>query len=1350
MILHFSKQIIVFYLLFGGSFMSVLSAQETDLFTDTFQSWDRNDGLPNWNIYNMFQDEQGMIWMGTNNSLVRFDGYEFEDYSVLIGGEGHINKLSEDKNHNIWLTIFKGANSKIKIFDKTTHQLLTLGTYLNRPELDNDKNWTMTNCKKEIWLWNNDYELFYFDGEKLQEISNLDIHASQIQHVFKTKTNQWLGIWYHRLDDINIQYVLTIFDEKGKVFHTHTLDVPFSKSIQFFQKNDETLQIVYSPKFNANSLTKDFYCEVFDLTIPDFHIRAVKDESPTSGNNNQDFNQYSHPSLLINEQGIVFTLISKLPFFYYKGKLLSHISEQVSNIVKRESTFNACFVDKVGNFWFNSNSKLYKLELRANPFQHYLNQPAAFSTRGIQSADNGELYINSYAGAKYINTLKNEILPFEDKRVSTALGLYKESDQLWFGTHGNDVIRWKNEQFEGFNYGDKSQINAYAFLRKSENRLWVGTSNGLYELRDNMPAMQFLALPNIYIYFLTQVKEGVWAATDKGLVLFDDNGKVAEIYLEEVFENWEIKHFHIDDNGDFWLATTIGLVFWNRKNNETTRYSTKNGFSNDNIHAVYEDEEGFLWLPSNHGLMRFDKREKTVRSFFEKDGLTFNEFNFLSHHRANDGRLFFGGMKGVNAFYPKVVNEMEDAHNLTLAIHQITVTNGKTGETKDLDLSDWGKQNFDLSTNENFLTLKVTPFVFEKNPDLELGWRTQETQQNWVIQKDRTIQINNLAYGKNPIEIRIRRLGNNWSRHTLNLNFNRAKPFYLQEWFLISGLFLVVSGIYLFIKRREKLLQEEKIRLEKLVTERTVKIQNQAEKLKELNEVKSRFFSNITHEFRTPLTLIIGPLEQFLTEQKSKKLSIVLQNAKQLQLLINQLLDISKLENQKMSVETQRGDIVEYTEDLVKQFQEFATLKKQNIIFHTPLENWETHFDTDKWNKIIYNLISNAVKFTPENGSIQVGLAILRASDKNWITLSVQDNGKGISPEKLPYIFDRFYQVDGASTREAEGTGIGLALVKELVEVQNGTIEVASEVGKGTLFKIQLPVLNFPINEAQGSVEVAELPLFDTNIPEEKVELKPDVGDSSLEVLIIEDNTDMREYIRSCIEHLGHKIREAKDGQVGLEMALETIPDLIISDVMMPRKNGFEVTSAIRNDRRTSHIPIVLLTAKASLESRLEGFERGADAYLSKPFSPQELVIRIKNLMELRKSIQKYFKADVMGISHANKTEKPELKTENEFVQQVEKMILANLKNEALNGDYLAQKHFMSKGHFYRKIKALTTLTPHQYINAVRIREAIPLLQRKEMNMAEIAFEVGFTSPSYFTRVFKQIHGHPPSEFVND
>jgi signal transduction histidine kinase/DNA-binding response OmpR family regulator len=555
-------------------------------------------------------------------------------------------------------------------------------------------------------------------------------------------------------------------------------------------------------------------------------------------------------------------------------------------------------------------------------------------------------------------------------------------------------------------------------------------------------------------------------------------------------------------------------------------------------------------------------------------------------------------------------------------------------------------------------------------------------------------------------------------------------------WVIVVSLLLIVaiiSGYLLYYRQRTR--REELAR--QLVYE-----QKEAERLSELDALKTRFFANISHEFRTPLTLLLSPLRDLQKEFPQRDLFRTMsQNAERLLSLINQLLDLSKLEAGKMEVQRQEGDLPPFLKFLFASFESLA--QNKNILFQ--YQQNQTHrigsFDADKLEKITTNLLSNAFKFTPENGRIEVQADYTEQE----LVLKVRDFGIGISQEQLPLIFDRFYQGQTSTHRDYEGTGIGLALVKELVEVLKGTIHVESEPQTGTVFTVHLPIGPPTQSPTVATTPVKENGWVTAQNFSVKTSTTPAQTDSELPVLlIVEDNIDLRHYVRSQFEG-NYQILEAKDGLEGLEKAGEVIPDLVICDLMMPRLDGFGFCKALKSDMHTSHIPVIMLTAKATPEDRLEGLELGADDYLAKPFHTEELQIRVRNLIRIREQLRQKYSSQAITIS-AEETPKA-MTHDEEFLRKLGQVMEQNIANTAFDVDLLAQQMKMSLHQLRRKLRALTGQTVIEFMRSYRLEKAALLLKDKKNNVSEVAFLVGIESLSYFSKSFQEKFGKLPSEW---
>ena len=558
-----------------------------------------------------------------------------------------------------------------------------------------------------------------------------------------------------------------------------------------------------------------------------------------------------------------------------------------------------------------------------------------------------------------------------------------------------------------------------------------------------------------------------------------------------------------------------------------------------------------------------------------------------------------------------------------------------------------------------------------------------------------------------------------------------VSPPWWQTWWAYLLYFLVTAGIVYGVYR---------FQLQRKMAEQ------EADRLREMDELKTRLYTNITHEFRTPLTVILGMADEIrnsLPAHEAQRfempLNMIDRNGNELLRLVNQMLDLAKAESGRLSVKMAQSDVIPFLKYMVESYESMAKAKGIGLAFQTHLKELAMDMDAEKLFAIVSNLLSNAIKFTSE-GEVVFDVDQEIINGKNWLLMELRDTGKGISKNDLPYVFDRFYQVDDSVTQAGEGTGIGLALTKELTELLGGSISVKSQLGEGTTFEVKLPVtrnaqpMKSPMLEMLTTVQASNVgvshtpPVFNEN-------------KNAPVVLIVEDNPDVAAYLVQCLKE-NYQALLAENGAIGIEKAIEHTPDIIISDVMMPEKDGFELCAVLKKDIRTSHIPIILLTAKATQEDRIAGLQQGADAYLAKPFNKAELFTRLQQLVELRKRLQEKYGSNLLPALPAKPTEDPNAV----FLQNAAQAIFEHLDDSTFNAASLAKSLGMGQSNIYKKLKALTGKSTAVYIRSVRLHQARELLRTTHKNVSEIAYETGFNDPAWFSRVFKEEFGHAPSE----
>jgi len=834
-------------------------------------------------------------------------------------------------------------------------------------------------------------------------------------------------------------------------------------------------------------------------------------------------------------------------------------------------------------------------------------------------------------------------------------------------------------------------------------------------------------------------------------------------------------------NNKLLISTKKGLKYFDKKKEYFFPYAALGKIFADSTSEIYfisGDKKGNVWIiAKSEG--SFGQNGKSIAgkavlnsngtyAWFNTSYLRINDLgNFYTIYPEENGVIWFGGTEGIaryspsysenyNLNFPAIIRRVKD-------INSDTVISYGTGTPLDLDKANGGGPELE----NNSLRFEFSALSYDDPSSNLFQYLLEGYDKNWSAWSSETWkEYTELPAGNYKFRVRAKNIYGHLSQEDV-FSFLILPPWYRQWWAYLVYILFAALTVFLIVKVRVLQLEKQKSKLESIITERTATIRDQAEKLKELDKLKSRFFANISHEFRTPLTLILGILDKYLSKGSFEKkpadnpsdFNVMKKNAHRLLQLINQLLELSKIESGNVKIQAQKTDLNKFIRRAASSFQSLAERQNIELSFNgLPLslliEGKELFLfiDHDKMETIIYNLLSNALKFTPPGEKVLIELT----DDNMAAEIKITNTGIGIPKEKLPFIFDRFYQADESETRKYEGTGIGLALVKELVELHHGRIEVESIVDKETSFKIILPlgekhfntdqVINISENELKKIPAIGE-PVHRI-IEYEEPPVKDDVfknGRASKEtniVLVVEDHFDLRNFICEQIEN-EYSVVEAEDGEKGLKLAEELIPDLVISDIMMPKVNGFDLCKGIKTNFKTNHIPVVLLTAKASFESKLEGLETGADDYLIKPFNTDELKTRIRNLIRIRQQMREKFRKEML----IRPSEVVVPSNQKVFIEKLTGIIEQHIENENFNVEFLCGEIGMSRAQLHRKIKAISNQSATEFIRSFRLQRAADLIRQDAGNMAEIAYKVGFNSQAYFTKSFQEVYGCTPGEY---
>lgn len=847
-----------------------------------------------------------------------------------------------------------------------------------------------------------------------------------------------------------------------------------------------------------------------------------------------------------------------------------------------------------------------------------------------------------------------------------------------------------------------------SILREKSGKYWLGTTAGLFEFQLRAESIQQL----------------------KYHPISQDPSNTG--YIFEITED--------EKNSDIiWLSTRgLGFIQFHKSKGVLNTYSTKNGLPDNVVYGALSHENEW-WVSTNKGLAIVDPKKDAIRVFRKDEGLQDDEFNSKALLKVTDSLLIFGGINGLNLINPYL--SYDNPHPPKVAITGIQIYDNAILPYP--IVSGTKHANMVFRHDQNFLNIEFAVLDFRAPNQNRFQYYLQGGENKWIdLENKRQIVLSNLSPGKYTFRLRGSNNSGVWSEEEAVFSFTIKPPW----WLSIPAMFVyffIVGGLgFTFYKYQINRVQLSN----KLAFE-----QKEAERLQELDRLKSIFFSNITHEFKTPITLILEPIRQLIKRKPSPKdletLQLAERNSQKLLKLVNQLLDLSKLDEGRMKIEASEGDLIVWLKEIASDYKSWAAQKQIRFETYFPHEEILVMFDHQKLELILANLLSNAFKFSPEGGKILWKVEAIRGADDFDIKMQVSDEGPGIPKNEHERIFDRFHQVENEVNKVGGGTGIGLSLAKELTQLLGGTINVESEPGKGATFQLQFQLKAAATHETQQqSATLAEAPLPSVRQKTATKVLNNDI-ETLPHVLVIEDNAELAQFISSILSPY-YQVDIAYNGREGLDAALEHLPDLIISDVMMPQKNGFEVCEELKSNWLSSHIPIILLTAKSAIEHKITGLKTGADDYLSKPFYTEELLVRIENLLNGRKLLQAKFS---QAKTNSEQLVKPPINSgineqEQTFMQLINTCIIQHLDQENFTVEDLAGPLFVSRVQLFRKLKAITGLSPTDYIRNFRLEEAKKLLESGGLNVNEVILRTGFGSRQYFAKAFKARYGVLPSD----
>jgi signal transduction histidine kinase/ligand-binding sensor domain-containing protein/DNA-binding response OmpR family regulator len=1308
------------------------------------------------NITSVVQDDIGFLWFSTHSGLEKFDGYHFLSYKnnpddIKSIDNAFANTLYKDSEGNIWV--------------------------------GNKRGFDLIDYNTEIFTH------FKPHPKELETKTN-----NHVNSICEDKDGK---LWIGTLDGLNI------FDKSSGKFNTILHDTKNPESI-----SSNIINAVYKDTEGSLWFGTASGLDKYDYKSGKFIHYWNNYSSPSSDYYvNTIFQDNSGRLWLGTQNGVVeFDPIRMTSARYIQGK-----GNTISSICEDE--YGTLWIGTRGNGLYSFN----KRTLKSSQYIHDPEEPTSISSNVITSVfkeRSGTIWIATMdGGVNKINRVKQPFKKYSfDEVRKIVLG---NNNKLWIGTaNGYYIFNPENEKIIPYSFGSDELVE-----EDKSGDLWIGTlSSGFYKRDTNGHITNFYTSPGEEIKrrilsMWIEPHGTIWIGTAAGSVykidpnqthlkkIVQNNGSIKDLYLDDFgmlwigsFEDGLIcydtkknavvkKYFpdsqnpnsaksqsfleiHEDKTGTLWFATDEGLSKYDRSTDSLIYYNMSDGLPFDIIWSILEDDLNNIWLSTRKGISKFDPKTNSFQNYDASYGLPENGLSNIYGCKTENGEMYFGYPGGIVRFHP-------DSITVNPFIPPVVIT-----AVKKLDKSVPIENEIYFPHDENFLSFEFVALNYSSTERNQYAYKMEGIDTGWVYSGSRRFaSYPNLDPGEYVFRVKGSNNDGVWNEVGTSVAIIISPPWWKTWWaYTLYSLIFVFSlyGIRQYEMNRLKL--KDKIKMDEAIL---------AEK-EETEKMKSRFFANISHEFRTPLTLILGPAEKIISDTSDdikKDANIIRRNSRRLLQLINQLLDLSKLDAGKLKLEASKGNIVSFVKGVTQSFESLAESKEITLKLLSEKDYIDLYFDRDKMMKILTNLLSNAFKFTGKGGEITVALTLVPSPTRRGmsegqgegkIRITVKDTGIGISEKELPKLFDRFYQVDSSFTKEHEGTGIGLALTKELVELHFGNISVESKTidynetlkmdgNSWSEFTITLPLGRDHLKDEEiieeketessvilnpDEVGMKNLPVvvnsdFSSSVKNHTPQNDDMISEEKTIILVVEDNYDMREYIKESLGNV-YQIEEAVNGEQGVKKAEKIIPDLIISDMMMPKMDGGELTRTLKSNEKTSHIPIILLTARSGQENKIGGLETGADDYLTKPFDTKELQIRIINLIAIRKKLQEKFSR--FG-THPPVMENKKLSSYDEkFMCKVKEVIEKHISEEDFSTEEFGEELGMSRMQVHRKLKALTGKSAIQYIRKVKLDKAKKMIQEKNGNISEIAYSLGFGSPAYFTKCFKEEFGHPPSE----
>jgi len=1392
-----------------------------------FSRLDISQGLSHNEVNCLFRDEKGFLWIGTMSGLNRYDGYKFKIFKHDLRdttsiSDDYIEKIYEGPGHYLYVFTRNGINRYDPLTEKFDRNAGKFMQDLRIPVGNIVGN--ITDIKKDkagnFWFLSATSGIYQYDPSK--DRTSRYFHregdpSSPCSDNITSIAPDTAGDWW-------IAYRNGMMEKMDGA--THRI-VQRSKALKDLSPGDSLDYRLYIDRQNDCWLYAPGSSKgIFYFNPSTDAVRHIEMERSRSiGKGSWSLNTDLINGILQDEKGRVWiatdhggiNLLDKKDF-----SIRYLLNREDDNKSISQNSINTLYQDKEGIVWIGTFKKglscyqengmrfpLYRhglpnaRNLNYDDVNRFVEDPKGNLWIGTNGG--GLLYFNRRTGGftQYLHNPSDGASLSNDVIVSLCLD---HEQKLWIGTYYGGLDCFDGKRFRHYRHrqNDTSSIaddRIWEILEDSRHRLWIGTFSKGLDLFDreknsfhHYPPFTPNSLQSGYITGLMEDSRGdLWIATAYGIDVLDHASGLFRHYGHDALRpatslsNNNTIGACEDARGLIWIATREGLNVFDPRRGVFKIFRTEDGLPNNTLVDILQDNDHNIWVSTPNGLsevlVSLDSATRQVtcrfRNYDESDGLQGREFNENAALKTRSGELIFGGANGFNIFDPRMIRSESKGPSLTLTDFQVFNRSVGIGEILQgrvvLQQSISTAKEITLRYNENVFSLEFAALDFFNPEKVRYAYQLEGFNHQWLMADDKTRKatFTNLDPGNYTFKVRTANDRGDWNPEELSLAIKILPPFWKTPLaYVIYGLLFIA----VLLVARKMILQKARTRFA-LEQER-----QEAQRLHELDMMKIRFFTNVSHEFRTPLSLILTPLDKIIrdTENPDRKnqFRLIHRNARRLLNMVNQLLDFRKLEEQELRITLSPGDIVKFIRELSFSFADMAQKKNIDFVFHSSLASFPTSFDQDKLERILFNLLSNAFKFTPEKGKVTVELSLLpvpaapiapdialssgpsivspdtelqspaaspdaRPDSHFLLRLSVKDTGIGIEKDKQDKIFERFFQDELPGHIINQGSGIGLAITREFVKLHNGSIYVESVPGKGSNFIVSLPVtrIDLPVAATQPPQED---PIF---LPPRDDAAAPPITPISQPskkpvLLLVEDSEDLRSYLKDNLQEF-FTILEAANGREGWQKTLGAHPDLVISDISMPEMNGIDLCRKIKTDKRTSFVPVILLTALTGEEQQLKGLETGANDYVTKPFNVDILLSKVRNLLQQQEIARKTWQKQV----EVNPVRTTATSPDEQFIQHALEIMERNISNADFSVEDMGRELFISRVGLYKRILALTGKTPIEFIRSFRLKRAAQLLAMSRFTVAEIAYECGFNNPKYFSRYFKTEFGMLPSAY---